>query len=311
VIRAAVLTLALAACATEGTARKTAPSIEDRPALLVRDGFIAAFSPDGARLAYGRMPDNNGVAIRDLRTGAVQVLTAAGKSPAWSPDGKWIAYAETVSGAEELWIVGADGHGRRRLAAGTTVPFWLGDGRLVARTQEQVVVFGPGAQGAPSVFFDDLPAAFAAPSRDGARLAVGRDQELQVLDRQSRQKLFAWPTPGASALFAQWSPDGKRLAFSGVPATPIGLWVLDVERRRAVQIAVGEYMRPIWSPDGEVLAFDLREAQRRSIWRVGRGFIERCLTSAGISETDLALGAGMCPEALRTPAELPTLAANR
>jgi dipeptidyl aminopeptidase/acylaminoacyl peptidase len=305
--------LAVAACASEGAGRKPAVAMavaDDRPALMVPEAFIAAFSPDGTRLAYGRSPDNAGVSIRDLKTGASQVLTAKGKTPAWSPDGRWIAYVEGVSGGEELWIVGVDGRDRRRLGQGTGIPLWLADGRLVAREQKRLVVFAPGGQGAPALFYDDVPP-FVAVSRDGARLAWGRDEELQIVDRQSRQKLFSWPTPGASALFTQWSPDGKRVAFSGVPGLPVGLWVLDLEKRRAVQLAVGEYMRPVWSPDGEVLAFDLREQKRRSIWRVGRSFVERCLERAGVGDEQLGLGAGLCAEGLRTPATLPAVAQAR
>jgi hypothetical protein len=104
---------------------------------------------------------------------------------------------------------------------------------------------------------------------------------------------------------ARLSPDGKRLAFTGNSSTPIGLWVVDVERKRAVQLAVGHFTRPVWSADGQALAVDLREAKRRAIWRMGRGFVERCLDRAAVAEGDLRLGTGACPEALRTPAELP------
>jgi hypothetical protein len=116
--------------------------------------------------------------------------------------------------------------------------------------------------------------------------------------------VFAWPTPGVNGLTAAFSADGKRLAFGGNFANPIGLWVIDVDQHRAVQVAVGHYFRPVWSPDGQTLVFDLREPKRKALWRMSRKLVERCLERAAINETELGFGAGICPDALRTPATL-------
>lgn len=58
-----------------------------------------------------------------------------------------------------------------------------------------------------------------------------------------------------------WSPDGRRLAFVGVPATPIDgsseIFVVDADGSNLVQITQNDLYddSPAWSPDGTRLAF--------------------------------------------------------
>jgi dipeptidyl aminopeptidase/acylaminoacyl peptidase len=172
-----------------------------------------------------------------------------------------------------------------------------------SRKEDHLLKVAVEGKAPPERFHDGTTAAAPAISADGARVAFGRDDRLQVVDRQSKQTVMGWATPGVSALLAAWSPDGKRLAFSGDAQTPIGLWTMDVEGRRAVQLAVGHYLRPAWSADGETLAFDLQQPRRRSVWAVDRALVDRCLARAGIAEDQLAFGAGLCPEALEMPQE--------
>ena len=69
-----------------------------------------SFSPDGRFLAYtfSRLQPNADVYVHDLRTGTGTRLTRDGASnrlPAWSPDGKSIAYESMRSGNREIWLV--------------------------------------------------------------------------------------------------------------------------------------------------------------------------------------------------------------
>jgi hypothetical protein len=85
----------------------------------------AAISPDGKTLAFtvnagGRWE----IRVAPWNAGSVQVASAVtvsepgigqATSPAWSPDGRWLAYVVAGGGQDGLWVVGADGGGRRRL----------------------------------------------------------------------------------------------------------------------------------------------------------------------------------------------------
>jgi hypothetical protein len=87
------------------------------------------FSPDGRRIvlsvATGADAGGHGLAVIDLEAGRlVTVIGGSGEkelSPAWSPDGKLIAFVRPLTTAfgSEIWVVGADGSGARRLRTAT------------------------------------------------------------------------------------------------------------------------------------------------------------------------------------------------
>lgn len=67
-----------------------------------------AWSPDGARVAY---LDGSKIAVVNADGTGATSLRSDGGAPTWSPDSKRIAFI-----SRGLWIVNADGTGRRRLA---------------------------------------------------------------------------------------------------------------------------------------------------------------------------------------------------
>jgi Tol biopolymer transport system component len=125
---------------------------------LVADGvdLSAAWSPDGRTIAFSRLASPDGAVeeatlyLADADGSRVRPLGAApvhGVSPAWSPDGKRLAFISFADGNDppcpadscppsgELYVIGADGSGLRRLTrsrADDEHPSWSPDGRRFA-----------------------------------------------------------------------------------------------------------------------------------------------------------------------------------
>src|SRR4029450_5209951 len=79
-----------------------------RPATTRRPEPPPAWPPDGARIAY---LDGSKIAVINADGTGATSLRSEGGSPTWSPDSKRIAFL-----SEGMWVVNADGTGRRRLA---------------------------------------------------------------------------------------------------------------------------------------------------------------------------------------------------
>jgi TolB protein len=61
--------------------------------------------------------------------------------PAWSPDGERIAYASGYEGHTAVWVMNANGGGRRQLThgQGDMAPAWTPDGRRLVFTRDGVL----------------------------------------------------------------------------------------------------------------------------------------------------------------------------
>ena len=70
------------------------------------------------------------------RLGRAEAFQAAGWSPAWSPDGKTIAFVNDESGDDEIYSVGADGKAVTQLTDNTGItddsPTWSPDSSMLA-----------------------------------------------------------------------------------------------------------------------------------------------------------------------------------
>ena len=205
------------------------------------DDVGAAWSPDGRKIAFLRSSveaktRHGSVAhgtVAELGPGDIYVMNADGsgqrrltrtagheRSPAWSPDGRKIAFTRSPGG---VYVMNADGSGKRRLAAGTA-PSWSPDGRKIAFTRSPGGIYVMNADGSGKRRL----AAGTAPSwsPDGQTILFERSpfphlgSELFVMNADGS----GLRTLGVVSYGASWSPDGRQIAFAagvGVSSTTI------------------------------------------------------------------------------------------
>jgi TolB protein len=131
---------------------------QGEPRLLFPNATDPAWSPDGKKLAFSVCCTTTGYAIgvgdadgtHQVRLTDPYLYTtnpylAGADSPAWSPDGKQIAYAAAVittapgtpgvSNQYQIFLMGSDGSNKRQLTTGNqrcTHPTWSPDGKAIA-----------------------------------------------------------------------------------------------------------------------------------------------------------------------------------
>jgi len=97
-----------------------------------------SWAPDGKRLVFSayRQNPNGGLYTVDLATKRVTPLLVRGagaRAPAWSPDGRTVAFVRGTSRASSIWLLDLrDGRTRRLTHGGVDVaPAWSPDGKAL------------------------------------------------------------------------------------------------------------------------------------------------------------------------------------
>jgi len=165
------------------------------------DDGQATFSPDGNSIAFRSGRDGGGLFVMGATGESVRRVTSTGYDPAWSPDGKTLAYTtEPViepynrEGNSELWSVAIGTGETRRLFAGDAVQAaWSPDGAFIAYWANT------GGQ-------RDL---WVVPAAGGDPVAVTSDP--------------------ATDWSPKWSPDGRWLFFSSDRGGSMGLWRVGID----------------------------------------------------------------------------------
>jgi tricorn protease len=146
--------------------------------------------------------------------------------PAWSPDGKWIAFVSDRSGRDEVWVAETSGQGPRQLSDSETEKLalvWAPDSKSLAFTgSDHKLHLVDLASGRARALASSEVGNVQAPdfSPDGRWIAY------TVVDRDLRPHVQVVPSAGGperriddddlfSSSGARFTPDGKRLIFLG------------------------------------------------------------------------------------------------
>jgi Tol biopolymer transport system component len=230
-----------------------------------------------------------------------------------------LALRATATGGSQLWLVGADGGGARRLLdapGGISELAVAPDGVLAAYvelrdTRRAALMLLDLETGAITPLVDDAAASVAAPAWAPASdfLAFERraltDGQLgapRIWLAQPDGTLLGPLVGGEEAPVAYapvWAPDGGRVAFIDGTSQELTLYSFFSDQLRALPARSAE--RPAWLPDGTALVFSGVAASAPS------GDPQLGLVTLGATPLSRALGAGGAPEL--TPAVDPSGAA--
>ncbi len=191
------------------------------------------------------------------------------RDPAWSPDGRRLAFASHRDGNWEIYIQDLIDNSITRMTYDLSfqaAPNWSPDGQwlvyesYLGNTLDLWYVRVDGSQ-PPAV----LPGMSSAPdfspawSPDGRRIAFTswRDgnQEIYLFNLNDQELVNVTNTPLRNEDYPSWSPDGAQLAFSAFDEGIEKVFVLDVDTPGAVAQVVAGGRAPAWSPDGSSLVY--------------------------------------------------------
>ena len=268
-----------------------------------------AWSPDGTRIAVSaRESFINGAGGGPLVRFGIYVLNAdgsgetrvaesvltfdsfsyppEGSGPAWSPDGRRLAFTSVRDGNPEIYTITATGGDPRRVTdhpARDTHPAWLAGGGGTSR-----IAFTSDRSGRREIYTVDTQTGETArltegpgnntdpdwqvanpqpaPARPGRIVfdnffdppAARGNRDIHAVNPDGTGFAAITSTPDMLEYAPSWSPDGQRIAFLGVSTTVArALFVMNADGTQVRNLghSADPARRPSWSPEGARISF--------------------------------------------------------
>jgi TolB protein len=209
----------------------------------------------------------------------------------WSPDGKYILFYSNRDGNNEIYRMDADGKNQVNISnhpANDYLPCWSPDGKQLLFTSDrdnknrEVYLMNIDGSGVERLTFNDLFEEVPTWSKDGSKILFTRQIE-EMLDtvKTSNGKIFIMDKNGSNEQRltfkkgydsgAQFSPDGKQIAFYGPnDDNNYELFLMNSDGSNIINLtndALEDYS-PSWSPNGNWIAYSSGNPQQYDVWLI-------------------------------------------
>ncbi len=206
----------------------------------------ASLSPDGQYIAFaGNAAGNWDIYVQ--RVGGQNPInltkdsSADDFSPAFSPDGKQIAFRSDRQGGG-IFLMGATGESARRLTDFGFFPSWSPDGTQIVVCSQ--MFFNPYFRG-------DNSQLWIINVKSGEKHSLGKKED--------------------DSIQPQWSPHGYRIAYWSVPFSERDICTISAKGGKPLCVTSDPALdwSPAWSPDGTFLYFSSDRGGSVNLWRIG------------------------------------------
>jgi Tol biopolymer transport system component len=160
--------------------------------------------------------------------------------PAFSPDGKWIAFRSDRDGGG-IFLMEPTGKVVKQLTDFGYFPSWSPDGKQIVLCTQN----------------------FQDPYQRGDY------SDLWIIDVETGRKKQITSRP-IDAIQPSWSRQGNRIVFWSVPVSQRDLYTISPNGGQPVQITNDRYLdwSPTWSPDGMYVYFSSDRGGSLNLWRI-------------------------------------------
>ena len=185
-----------------------------------------SISPDGKWITFASRSSNANVYKMPIEGGEPTQLTffqgADTESPAWSPDGRLIAFVSDEGGSHKIWVISADGGSPRRLEMTDATNTYY---RMTWFPSSDIIYQQPGMHNLRRV----------NPYKMTDEPVLPKDSEGQLINRP------------------RFSPDGKTFTIAWLRKEGSWLWAVTPEKHEERFLHSDKFCAIGWSADGKSL----------------------------------------------------------